>query len=37
MSKVECDSCGYSWEYSGELLSATCPSCQSKTKVEKDD
>lgn len=34
MTGVECDHCGYEWEYGGEMLKATCPSCQRKTPVD---
>jgi Zn finger protein HypA/HybF involved in hydrogenase expression len=30
---VECDHCEYEWEYGGEMIKATCPSCQRKTEV----
>jgi len=34
---TECDKCGYEWDYSGDLLLATCPSCGLKTDVDDDD
>lgn len=35
-TEVTCQHCGYGWEYSGELQSATCPSCQRKTATDVD-
>jgi predicted Zn-ribbon and HTH transcriptional regulator len=32
--KLECKSCGYEWQYTGELELATCPSCNIKNSVE---
>jgi len=29
--EVECQNCGYIWEYSGEMWTATCPRCNRKT------
>jgi len=37
MPEVECHSCGYEWDYGGELTKATCPSCNVKTLVAPDD
>jgi len=34
---VKCHSCGYEWDYGGELAKATCPSCNVKTLVDADD
>jgi len=36
-TEVECSSCGYEWNYSGQMAMATCPSCMSKTLVESDE
>lgn len=30
---VECSHCGYEWEYSGEMWTATCPRCNRKTET----
>lgn len=30
---VECDKCGYSWDYAGGMARATCPSCGAKVHV----
>jgi predicted nucleic acid-binding Zn-ribbon protein len=30
--KITCSKCGHQWNYSGNLLYATCPSCRLKTK-----
>jgi hypothetical protein len=30
-----CIHCNYTWDYSGKLMYATCPSCQKKTPIEK--
>ena len=32
---IKCNKCGYSWEYKGKLLRATCPSCGFKCLTEK--
>lgn len=32
---VECDKCGYVWDYSGQLARATCPSCGHKVPVRE--
>lgn len=34
---VKCRHCEYEWEYSGDLPSATCPSCTRKTEVPDED
>ena len=31
---LECDHCGYEWDYTGDLEMATCPSCNRKTPTE---
>jgi transposase len=31
-----CHRCGYEWEYTGELIKATCPSCGVKTDADAD-
>lgn len=31
---VHCDNCDYAWEYGGDLLKATCPSCSGKVSVD---
>lgn len=36
-SEMKCTNCGYEWQYSGEMMQATCPSCQRKTPVEDDE
>lgn len=36
MREVTCNNCGYEWDYSGDLLLATCPSCGLKTDVDDD-
>jgi len=35
--KAICDKCGYKWEYKGDLIKATCPSCGNKVKVRDID
>jgi predicted Zn-ribbon and HTH transcriptional regulator len=37
MTHVECEHCGYEWEYGGELEFATCPSCRTKTAATEDE
>lgn len=37
MTEVDCHSCGYEWDYGGDLAFATCPSCRSKTEVEESE
>lgn len=34
---VVCDTCGYDWDYGGELRRATCPACGHKTPVDDGD
>lgn len=34
---VTCDKCGYRWNYSGNMIFATCPNCYSKTRVDKQN
>lgn len=34
---VKCPKCGYSWNYKGMSQYATCPSCLSKVRVDRDD
>ena len=33
-SLVECHSCGYEWEYKGDMPRATCPACGNKVYVK---
>lgn len=28
-----CNRCGYNWDYTGDLVQATCPSCNAKVTV----
>jgi len=37
MTDVTCTHCDYRWEYGGDLQYATCPSCRSKTAVDRGD
>ncbi|AFZ74595.1 hypothetical protein SAMN05443661_12113 [Natronobacterium gregoryi] len=30
-TEVECEECGYVWQYSGQMWRATCPRCSHKT------
>lgn len=30
--EVECEHCGYTWVYKGEMWTATCPRCNAKTE-----
>jgi hypothetical protein len=34
MSEVTCHNCKYEWDYSGDMVKATCPSCNAKTPVD---
>lgn len=36
VEKMKCEKCGYEWNYKGNLVYATCPSCLNKTKVNKN-
>jgi rubrerythrin len=31
--ETECEHCGYTWDYTGEMWKATCPNCGRKTKT----
>lgn len=31
---VTCQDCGYSWDYTGSMARATCPSCGAKVPVD---
>lgn len=33
--KLVCPSCGYDWNYTGELVRATCPSCGGKVPTRE--
>jgi len=33
---IVCQSCSYSWGYSGIFIYATCPSCQNKARVRDE-
>jgi Zn-finger nucleic acid-binding protein len=35
MVKLRCPRCGHVWEYRGNLVLATCPSCYKKIDVRK--
>lgn len=36
MTKLECKSCGYEWEYGGASdYYASCPRCLAKVRVKK--
>jgi rubrerythrin len=35
MARLRCPRCGYVWEYRGNLVLATCPSCYKKIDVQK--
>jgi rubrerythrin len=35
MVKLRCPRCGHVWEYRGNLVFATCPSCFKKIDVRK--
>lgn len=37
MTTVECHNCGYEWSYQGDMGKATCPSCNVKTPVDRDE
>jgi len=37
MPELECDKCGYEWEYTGEMHWATCPRCKSSVKVNQGE
>ena len=32
--KAKCKKCNYEWEYKGNMMMATCPSCASKVYVQ---
>lgn len=32
-TEVECSKCGYEWDYSGDMFTATCPRCSYKTET----
>jgi len=31
--KLKCPKCEHEWNYRGEMLMATCPSCYAKVKI----
>lgn len=33
--KLTCHLCKYKWNFTGQLMRATCPSCNAKVKVKK--
>lgn len=33
MTKVTCDHCGYTWEYTGISVYAQCPRCQRSNSL----
>jgi len=33
--EAKCQRCGYEWDYTGDLVKATCPSCGAKVKVKE--
>lgn len=35
--KAKCPRCSHEWDYKGELILATCPSCGKKVKVRDID
>ena len=35
MVLIKCTKCGKEWDYSGNALYATCPSCLSKVRVDQ--
>lgn len=35
MTDLRCTHCRYEWEYSGQLMTATCPSCKGSVPVKK--
>jgi len=37
MVGLKCPRCGHEWNYKGELLLATCPSCGKKVQVKESD
>ena len=32
---IECEYCGYTWVYKGDMQMATCPSCSNKNGIEE--
>jgi hypothetical protein len=34
---LQCEHCGYEWEYKGKLARASCPSCGQKVKVSQQE
>lgn len=36
-TNMECNNCGYKWEYKGKLSRATCPNCLNKVKIGNND
>ncbi|WP_226005027.1 hypothetical protein [Natrinema salinisoli] len=37
MVDIECEKCGYEWDYTGELMTTTCPRCNLKTPTPLDE
>jgi len=35
--RVKCQKCGYEWDYTGDLMRASCPNCGAKVPVEGGD
>jgi DNA-directed RNA polymerase subunit RPC12/RpoP len=37
MKKVKCSKCGHKWETKSKLTMVTCPSCQLKVRIIKEE
>jgi predicted Zn-ribbon and HTH transcriptional regulator len=35
MTQLKCPKCDYDWDYTGQMQTATCPSCKGNVKVEE--
>jgi len=33
---IKCKYCGYTWNYSGDMKMATCPSCSNKNDITEN-
>jgi predicted nucleic acid-binding Zn-ribbon protein len=37
MKKIKCPKCGHEWETKSKLVLVTCPSCQLKVRIKKEE
>jgi len=34
--QIKCSKCGYTWNYKGRLLYATCPKCRKLMRITEE-